>query len=278
MHDLNALHVFLSLMQTHSTQRAAQKLGRSQSYVSKVLAQLRDDLGDPLFVRDGSGLVPTDYALSIEPKVKSALEQLDLALAPEEFNPKDLSKVSIHIAEPYLVEIGKDLIKEIRSQTDAVIELLQWSEHSEGLILDDKVDIGLHVLTDKPQSFYQKKIHSGGGYFEGNQDGEYVKFIISGVNEHHDHFKTLDPTIEAGVIVDSVHLMNQLMDECFTLRYEPYYDDERLYPLNLDVALIYKASLRGAAKQKWLTDLIIPIVDGHITQRKSNRETLKHLS
>lgn len=278
MHDLNALHVFLSLMQTHSTQRAAQKLGRSQSYVSKVLAQLRDDLGDPLFVRDGSGLVPTDYALSIEPKVKSALEQLDLALAPEEFDPKKLDKVTLHIVEPYLVEIGKDLIKAIRSETDALIELRQWSEHSESLILQDQVDLGLHVLTDKPQSFYQKKIHSGGGYFEGNQAGEYVKFLISGINEHSDLYKQLKPDLEAGIIVDSVHLINQLMDECFTLRYEPYYDDERLYPLNLDVALIYKASLRGAAKQKWLTDLIIPIVDDHIAQRKSNSEALKHLS
>ncbi|MCJ8295037.1 MAG: LysR family transcriptional regulator [Colwellia sp.] len=33
-----------------STQKAALKLNRSQSYVSKVLAKLRDDLGEPLFL------------------------------------------------------------------------------------------------------------------------------------------------------------------------------------------------------------------------------------
>lgn len=268
MHDLNALHVFLSLMQTHSTQRAAQKLGRSQSYVSKVLAQLREDLGDPLFVREASGLVPTDYALAIEPKLKNALDQLDLALAPEGFDPKDLDKITIHVAEPYLVRIGKPLIKAIRTQTDAVIELRQWSEHSEPLILEEQVDVGLHVLSDKPQSFYQRKIHSGAGYFEGNQSGEYVKFIISGVNEHQDHFKALDPDLEAGIIVDSVHLINQLMDDYFTLRYEPYYDEKQHCPLNLDVALICKSSLRSAAKQKWLMELIVPIVDECIVPAK----------
>lgn len=272
MHDLNALHVFISLMQTNSTQRAAQKLGRSQSYVSKVLAQLREDLGDPLFVRDSSGLVPTDYAKSIEPKIKSALDQLDLALAPVEFNPAELTKVTLHVVEPYLVEIGKSLIKAIRAETGAVIELRQWSEHSERLILEEEVDLGLHVLTDKPQSFYQRKIHSGGGYFEGNREGEYVKFIISGINEHQDHFKTLEPDLEAGVIVDSVHLINQLMDDFFTLRYEPYYDEKRLSPLNLDMALICKASLRLAEKQKWLMGLITPIVDEHIAQSKRHAE------
>lgn len=269
MQDLNALHVFIALMKTGSTQRAAQKLGRSQSYVSKVLAQLRDDLSDPLFIRDSSGLVPTDYAMSIEPKIKTALDQLDLALAPEEFSPRDLKKITLHIVEPYLVEIGKELIRAIRAQTDAVIELRQWSEHSESLILDEQVDLGLHVLNDKPQSFYQKKIHSGSGIFEGNQQGEYVKFIISGINEHQDHFKVLDPELEVGIIVDSVHLINQLMDDCFTLRYEPYYGEEHLSPLNLDMAMICKASLRSAAKQQWLMDLIVPIVDAHIVERKN---------
>lgn len=77
MNNLNNLHVFLLLMQTRSTQRCAAKLGRSQSYVSKVLAQLREELADPLFLRESTGLVPTDYANAIEPKIRIALEQID---------------------------------------------------------------------------------------------------------------------------------------------------------------------------------------------------------
>ncbi|MGF1756062.1 LysR family transcriptional regulator [Vibrio makurazakiensis] len=267
MNDLNALHVFLTLMQTRSTQRTAQKMGRSQSYVSKVLAQLREDLSDPLFLRNAQGLEPTRYAESIEPKVRSALEQLDLALEPEDFSPKCLTKVTLHLVEPYLIQFGQEIIRAIRKETDALIEMRQWGEHSEALILSEEVDLGLHVINDKPQSFYQKRIHSGAGYFDGNQNGEYVKFIISGVNEHADHFKTLDSDIEAGIIVDSHLLMNQLMEECFTLRYEPYRDETEQHRINLDVALITKASLRHAAKQKWLTELIEPIIDRFVDMR-----------
>gem|GEM_PF-1898122 len=268
MNDLNALHVFLALMQTHSTQRAAQKLGRSQSYVSKVLAQLRDDLADPLFVRSSEGLSPTTYALSIEPKVRAALTQLDLALEPECFDPSKIDKVTLHIVEPYLVQIGHDIIKAIRRQSQAVIELRSWVEHSEQQILNEQVDIGLHVMNDKPQTFYQQRVHSGSGYFEGNLQGEYIKFIVSGVNEHTDHYKKLDPSITTGIIVDNLGLLSQLMEDGYTLRYEPYHDPDEQHPLNVDLALITKASLRHAQKQQWLSKLLVPILDNYVKQRQ----------
>lgn len=37
-------------------------LNGSQSYISKVLAKLTEDLGEPLFVRTSAGLEPTSYA------------------------------------------------------------------------------------------------------------------------------------------------------------------------------------------------------------------------
>ncbi|MDO6687349.1 MULTISPECIES: LysR family transcriptional regulator [unclassified Agarivorans] len=263
MKDLNALHVFLALMHTRSTTKAARKLGRSQSYVSKVLAQLREQLDDPLFVRHAGELQPTGYAESIAPKLKRALVDVDLALEPDEFEPSSVSKVTLHIVEPYLITLGKQIIDAIREQTSAVIEMRQWGANSESLILREEVDLGLHVINDKPQSFYQKRIHSGAGYFHGNQSGEYVKFLISGVNEHQDHFKALDPTIEVGIIVDSHILLDQLMGNCFTLKYEPYYEKSQQHQLNIDVALIMKSSLRYSAKQQWLSNLISSIIDRH---------------
>ncbi len=59
-------------------------------------------LGDPLFLRDSTGLTPTTYAVSIEPKISAALGQLNQALEPEKFDPRQLETVTLHIAELHL--------------------------------------------------------------------------------------------------------------------------------------------------------------------------------
>ncbi|MGD8171671.1 LysR family transcriptional regulator [Vibrio sp. TRT 21S02] len=266
MKDLNALHVFISLMDTRSTQRAAQKLGRSQSYVSKTLAQLRDDLNDPLFVRSQTQLVPTSYAMAIESKLRGALEQVSLSLEPEKFDPMQVEKITLHIVEPFLIEMGKPLIRAIREQSNAIIELRQWHHGSEQMLLDEEVDVGVHILGDKPQTLYQKRLHTGSGHFNGNLSGEYVKYIVAGLNEHEDHFKKLDPSIEATICVDNYQLMNQLMDDCFTLRYEPHLNHDAKQTLNMDSALIVKASRRQSGKILWLSALLQEMVERHIIQ------------
>ncbi|EOC5343636.1 LysR family transcriptional regulator, partial [Vibrio vulnificus] len=60
-------------------------------------------------------------------------------------------------------------------------------------------------------------------------------------------------------------------EDCYTLRYEPHFSSTKQTRLNIDVALITKASLRHAAKQKWLTDLIISVVEHNIKTRWSNK-------
>jgi len=60
--DLNLLPVLDVLLSETSTVRAAERLGMSQSAVSAALSRLRGVLNDPLFVREGPGIVPTDFA------------------------------------------------------------------------------------------------------------------------------------------------------------------------------------------------------------------------
>ncbi|MGF1801436.1 LysR family transcriptional regulator [Vibrio gigantis] len=261
MHDYNALRIFLTLMRTKSTSRTAIALGRSQSYVSKALAQLRSELDDPLFLRQSDGLAPTSYALSIAPKIDIALKQLALALEPELFDPKRLESVTLHIAEPYLVTSGKEIIQAIRSQTNAVIDIRTWGDTSESLILQGEVDLGVHVLSDKPQSFYQKRLHRGSGAFIGNVESkQYVKFVVPGVNDQIHHFHKLDPTIEPQVFVDNYQLMSQLMDEFYTLQYSKVMDNTQP-DLSLEVALIMKSSRRYSPQTQWLCDLVTPILN-----------------
>jgi DNA-binding transcriptional LysR family regulator len=66
--DLHLIRVLHTVLTERSVSRAAIRLGMYQPAVSAALKRLRDLAGDPLLVRSGSGMVPTDAALRmIEP-------------------------------------------------------------------------------------------------------------------------------------------------------------------------------------------------------------------
>lgn len=71
--DLNLLKVFDAIMETRSASQAAVALGMSQSAVSHALARLREQVGDPLFVRVGGRMDPTPRALRLADPLRDAL-------------------------------------------------------------------------------------------------------------------------------------------------------------------------------------------------------------
>ena len=75
--DLNLLRVLDALLEEGSTVRAGERIGLSQPAVSSALGRLRGALGDPLFIRSGSGLEPTDFARKIAPDVRALLEKIE---------------------------------------------------------------------------------------------------------------------------------------------------------------------------------------------------------
>lgn len=79
--DLNLLRVLDALLSEGSTVAAGRKLGLSQPAVSAALGRLRHALEDPLFVRQGQGLVPTSYAIGLEGPLRETLYHLEAVLA-----------------------------------------------------------------------------------------------------------------------------------------------------------------------------------------------------
>jgi DNA-binding transcriptional LysR family regulator len=66
--DLHLIRVLHTVLTERSVSKAAIRLGMHQPAVSASLKRLRDFAGDPLLVRSGPGMVPTDAALRmIEP-------------------------------------------------------------------------------------------------------------------------------------------------------------------------------------------------------------------
>ncbi|WNG37327.1 LysR family transcriptional regulator [Archangium violaceum] len=78
--DLNLFRVFDVIYRERNLTRAAEVLFLSQSAVSHALARLREQLDDPLFVRQGRGVTPTPLAERLAPGIQEALALLQQAV------------------------------------------------------------------------------------------------------------------------------------------------------------------------------------------------------
>lgn len=105
--DLNHLMVLDQLLTERSVSRAAEKLGRTQSTVSGILARLREQFDDDLLVQVGREMTPTARGHALGAVVRDLLLQVDAAiLTPPGFDPA-LSDRRIRIfASDYLMIAG----------------------------------------------------------------------------------------------------------------------------------------------------------------------------
>lgn len=88
--DLNLLRILDALLREQSTVKAGLRVRLSQPAVSAALRRLRESLKDPLFVRQGQRLVPTEYARSLEIPLRRLLDELtDLLSGSRNFEPLD---------------------------------------------------------------------------------------------------------------------------------------------------------------------------------------------
>jgi DNA-binding transcriptional LysR family regulator len=146
--DLNLLRVLEALLETGSTVRAGERVGLSQPAVSAALGRLRHALGDPLLVRQGQRLVPTDYARSLAGPLREALDRLrEVLTGPDAFDPSRaemifrisgsesqadllMPRLAAELGEPapgirlQLVELGATMPLERLERDDADVAIL----------------------------------------------------------------------------------------------------------------------------------------------------------
>ena len=80
--DLHLVRVLSTVISERSVSRAAMRLGSTQPQVSSQLKRLRSLTGDPLLVRSGTGMVPTDAALSLLAPAQRLLREAEALFGP----------------------------------------------------------------------------------------------------------------------------------------------------------------------------------------------------
>jgi DNA-binding transcriptional LysR family regulator len=130
--NLNSLLVLDALCREQNVTRAAKRLGLTQSAVSNALAQLRQTLGDPLFVRARRGVVPTERALALSGPVRQALAIVESALgAGGGFDAPTSSRTFVIAASDYTEYVVlPHLLRRLEQEAPGVrVEVRSWGRH-----------------------------------------------------------------------------------------------------------------------------------------------------
>lgn len=116
--DLNLFRVFDVVYRERSLSRAAGVLYLSQSAVSHALARLREQIDDPLFVRQGRGVTPTPLARQLSPVIRDALASLQGALQRQRpFEPgRDVERVVLAMHDELEPILLPPLFAQLRRQ------------------------------------------------------------------------------------------------------------------------------------------------------------------
>lgn len=101
--DLHLIRVLNTVLTERSVSKAAVRLGMHQPAVSAALRRLRGLAGDPLLVRSGTGMVPTDVGLQmIEPSARILHDARRLFSEARGFDPATAEVTFSLAASDYL--------------------------------------------------------------------------------------------------------------------------------------------------------------------------------
>jgi DNA-binding transcriptional LysR family regulator len=170
--DLNLLVVFDAIMHAKTLTRAGQRLGMSQPAVSHALARLRHILKDDLFVRTPEGMLPTPRAERMAGPVRAALQELQVTVGSDEFDPLQASRSFTIAANNYGSRaVIPGLIRRVAKLAPSVV-------------LDVRPSGTLHVLDQLDSSGVELALSTltdGGDRFKcvGLMEDEYVAIVAS---------------------------------------------------------------------------------------------------
>ncbi|CAK3382556.1 Transcriptional regulator [Vibrio crassostreae] len=160
--DLNLLKLLQAVVETRNTHLAADKLGISQTSVSRGLAKLRETFGDQLFIRKAHGVEPSELA----EKLAEAADQMFTPLLkvvesynnfePLQFTGEITIAMNINLLEQY----GDGIFSALREALPtASFKLVYWQEQSLSEILSGQIDYMLHFSEfPLPQEIYQHSL------------------------------------------------------------------------------------------------------------------------
>jgi DNA-binding transcriptional LysR family regulator len=163
--DLHLIRVLHTVLVERSVSRAALKLGMYQPAVSAALKRLRELSGDPLLVRSGASMVPTDAALRMIEPSASILRAAEMLFSDARaFDPQTATTTFRVAASDYLDPL---FLPQLVEQIKALAPLCQIEIHPltaasdyHARLAQGEVDVVIGNWLQAPGDLHQGKLLS----------------------------------------------------------------------------------------------------------------------
>lgn len=143
--DLNLLVTFEVLMTEGSVTRAAARLNRTPSAISHSLARLRQQIGDPLLVKVGSGMAPSPFARQLVDDVRPILRSIQRVIAPPQpFDPATSTRLFRLAIADFAPTLLPRVIAQVMRQAPGVrVEWLAPHRDTLQALAESQIDLAL---------------------------------------------------------------------------------------------------------------------------------------
>ena len=162
--DLNLLRVLDALMRERSVTRAGERIGLSQPAVSNALTRLRKILGDELFVRRGTDMLPTPRAEAIGPTLRTMLAQMEEVLSADaKFDPRAAERTFTFLGSDIISTLVMPLLSErIAAAAPGVrlraLDISAADMHQQ--LRDDLVDLAFSLASATPEWMARQAVYA----------------------------------------------------------------------------------------------------------------------
>ncbi|MGJ8546025.1 MAG: LysR family transcriptional regulator [Sulfitobacter sp.] len=146
--DFHGLQVIITAHRLGSLTKAAVHLGLSQSTLSYTLDRMRLVFSDPLFVRQGRGIVPTQRCDELIPELEQLLRSFKALTQPQEFDPATTTaKIVISCNYYERAVLIPTILSRIRAEAPSLrVKIITSDTHGHEQLLTAECDVLLSPL------------------------------------------------------------------------------------------------------------------------------------
>jgi DNA-binding transcriptional LysR family regulator len=158
--DFAALATLRLVYRRMSFTQAARELDIKQSSVSYTIGRLRVAFSDPLFVRQGGGIAPTERCIEIVEAAERILSDAERAAMPSQFDPAT-STASVAISATYLsrLVLMPTVTRELRREAPGIsVELITGFTNASQHLLSGRADLALSPVPVDESGIYGRKV------------------------------------------------------------------------------------------------------------------------